>query len=54
MQSFSGISLELVGVIQALIVIFVAAPALVKTVFRLKPAKVSGPRDRHVQGMVRP
>jgi ABC-type uncharacterized transport system permease subunit len=42
MQSFSGISLELVGVIQALIVIFVAAPALVKTVFRLRPAKVSG------------
>ena len=42
MQSFSGISLELVGVIQALIVIFVAAPALVKTVFRLRPARVSG------------
>ncbi|MDG4822771.1 ABC transporter permease [Asanoa sp. WMMD1127] len=42
MQSFSGISLELVSVIQALIVIFVAAPALVKTVFRLRPAKVSG------------
>jgi len=42
MQSFSGISLELVGVIQALIVIFVAAPALVKAVFRLKPARVSG------------
>jgi general nucleoside transport system permease protein len=42
MQSFSGISLELVSVIQALIVIFVAAPALVKAVFRLRPARVSG------------
>jgi simple sugar transport system permease protein len=42
MQSFSGISLELVGVIQALIVIFVAAPALVKAVFRLRPARISG------------
>ena len=30
MQSYSGISLELVTVLQALIVIFVAAPALVK------------------------
>jgi simple sugar transport system permease protein len=38
MQSFSGISLELVSVLQALIVIFVAAPALVKAVFRLRPA----------------
>jgi simple sugar transport system permease protein len=42
MQSFSGISLELVAVIQALIVIFVAAPALVKAVFRLRPARLSG------------
>jgi simple sugar transport system permease protein len=42
MQSFSGISLELVGVIQALIVMFVAAPALVKAVFRLRPARISG------------
>jgi ABC-type uncharacterized transport system permease subunit len=39
MQSYSGISLELVGVLQALIVIFVAAPALVSAVFRLRPAR---------------
>jgi simple sugar transport system permease protein len=39
MQSFSGISLELVAVIQALIVLFVAAPALVAAVFRLRPAR---------------
>lgn len=36
MQTFSGVSVELVGVIQALIVLFVAAPALVKTVYRLR------------------
>jgi len=42
MQSFSGISLELVGVLQALIVVFVAAPALVSAVFRLRPARGGG------------
>ena len=36
MQTGAGISLELVQVIQALIVIFVAAPALVKATFRLR------------------
>jgi simple sugar transport system permease protein len=42
MQSFSGISLELVGVLQALIVVFVAAPALVSAVFRLRPSRAGG------------
>ncbi len=42
MQSFSGISLELVGVLQALIVVFVAAPALISAVFRLRPARTGG------------
>jgi simple sugar transport system permease protein len=41
MQSYSSISIELVTVIQALIVIFVAAPALVKAVFRLRAARVA-------------
>ncbi|MFC7247838.1 ABC transporter permease [Catellatospora aurea] len=36
MQTFSGVSVELVGVIQALIVLFVAAPALVKAIYRLR------------------
>jgi general nucleoside transport system permease protein len=36
MQTGSGISLELVQVLQALIVMFVAAPALVKATFRLR------------------
>jgi ABC-type uncharacterized transport system permease subunit len=39
MQAFSGISLELVTVLQALIVIFIAAPALVKTIFHLRAAR---------------
>lgn len=41
MQSYSGISLELVYVLQALIVLFVAAPALVKAVFRLRDARAA-------------
>jgi ABC-type uncharacterized transport system permease subunit len=41
MQSFSGISLELVTVLQALIVIFIAAPALVKTIFHLRAARTA-------------
>jgi simple sugar transport system permease protein len=42
MQTSSGVSLELVQVIQALIVIFVAAPALVKATFGLRAARVGG------------
>jgi simple sugar transport system permease protein len=41
MQLEAGISLELVYVLQALIVLFVAAPALVKTVFRLRAARAA-------------
>ena len=41
MQSFSGISLELVTVLQALIVIFIAAPALVKAIFQLRSARAA-------------
>jgi ABC-type uncharacterized transport system permease subunit len=39
MQSFSGISLELVTVLQAVIVVFIAAPALIKTIFHLRAAR---------------
>jgi simple sugar transport system permease protein len=42
MQSYTGISLELVTVLQALIVIFIAAPALVKAIFRLRAARSAG------------
>lgn len=41
MQSYVGISLELVTVLQALIVIFIAAPALVKAIFRLRAARAA-------------
>ncbi|MEU4562067.1 ABC transporter permease [Actinoplanes sp. NPDC023936] len=41
MQSYSGISLELVTVLQALIVIFIAAPALVKAIFRLRATRLT-------------
>jgi general nucleoside transport system permease protein len=41
MQAYSQISLELVTVLQALIVLFVAAPALVKSVFQLRAARVT-------------
>jgi simple sugar transport system permease protein len=39
MQADVGISLELVTVVQALIVIFIAAPALVKAMFHLRAAR---------------
>jgi simple sugar transport system permease protein len=39
MQSYSGISLELTFVLEALIVMFVAAPSVVKAIFRLREAR---------------
>ncbi|GAA2524147.1 ABC transporter permease [Pilimelia columellifera] len=42
MQSAAGVSLELVTVLQALIVVFIAAPALVKALFRLRAAGPGG------------
>lgn len=39
MQSDLSISVELVSVIQALIVVFIAAPALVKAIFQLRAAR---------------
>jgi simple sugar transport system permease protein len=42
MQSYSHIAIDLVTVLQAVIVIFIAAPALVKAIFRLRPARTGG------------
>jgi simple sugar transport system permease protein len=42
MQAAAGVSVDLVVVMQALIVIFIAAPELVRTVFRVKPTE-AGP-----------
>jgi ABC-type uncharacterized transport system permease subunit len=41
MQSYAGISLELVSVLQSIIVLLVAAPALVKAIFRLREARAA-------------
>jgi simple sugar transport system permease protein len=42
MQSFSHVAIDLVTVLQAVIVIFIAAPALVKSIFRLRAARTGG------------
>ncbi|HXV71711.1 MAG TPA: ABC transporter permease [Acidimicrobiia bacterium] len=39
MQAAAGVSVDLVIVMQALIIVFIAAPELVRTIFRLKKAK---------------
>jgi simple sugar transport system permease protein len=40
MQAAAGVSVDLVIVMQALIIIFIAAPELVRAIFRLKPTEV--------------
>jgi simple sugar transport system permease protein len=42
MQSYSHIAIDLVIVVQAVIVIFIAAPALVKAIFRLRAVRTAG------------
>jgi simple sugar transport system permease protein len=39
MQSYSHVAIDLVTVVQAVIVIFIAAPGLVKEIFRLRAAR---------------
>ncbi|GGJ92747.1 hypothetical protein GCM10010123_23290 [Pilimelia anulata] len=50
MQSAAGISLELVTVLQALIVLLIAAPALVRALLRLRPARAAAPRAALTRG----
>ncbi len=40
MQGFAQVPLDLVVVMQALIVVFIAAPALVRAIFRVKPSEL--------------
>ncbi len=40
MQATTGTPIDIVTVIQSLIVIFVAAPALVRAIFRIKAARI--------------
>jgi simple sugar transport system permease protein len=42
MQSFAGVTIDLVYVLQALIVIFIAAPALIRSIYRLRKARGAG------------
>ncbi|MFM8897192.1 MAG: ABC transporter permease, partial [Actinomycetales bacterium] len=41
MQATAGVGIDLIAVIQALIIIFVAAPALITAIYRLKAPAVS-------------
>jgi simple sugar transport system permease protein len=50
MQTFSGISNELVTAIQAMIVIFVAAPLLVKAIFRLRRSPSAAAQEALAKG----
>ena len=42
MQSATGIPIDLVVVIQALVIMFVAAPALVREIYRIKAMRTTG------------
>jgi simple sugar transport system permease protein len=42
MQSDTGTPIDLVVVIQSLIVLFIAAPPLIRSIFRLKAARGAG------------
>jgi ABC-type uncharacterized transport system permease subunit len=43
MQAATGIPIDLVVVIQALVIMFIAAPALVRGIYRIKAARAVGP-----------
>jgi len=42
MQAATGIPIDLVVVIQALVIMFIAAPALVRGIYRIKVGKATG------------
>jgi simple sugar transport system permease protein len=42
MQSITGIPIDLVTVIQSLVILFVAAPALVRGIYRIKVPETTG------------
>ena len=42
MQAATGIPIDLVVVIQALVIMFVAAPALIREIYRIKARRTTG------------
>jgi simple sugar transport system permease protein len=42
MQAAAGVGIDLIVVIQALIIVFIAAPELVRAIFRVKVGKETG------------
>ncbi|HWG14560.1 MAG TPA: ABC transporter permease [Streptosporangiaceae bacterium] len=50
MQTSTGVPVDIVQVIQALIVMFVAAPPLVRAIFRLREARAGGPGQELSKG----
>jgi len=39
MQSIAGVPTEIVQIIQAMVIIFIAAPAIIQTLYRLRQVK---------------
>lgn len=50
MQSYSHVAIDLVTVLQAVIVIFIAAPRLVQEIFRLRASRASGAASTLAKG----
>ena len=44
MQVQTSIPVDIVGVLQALIIVFIAAPSLVRAIYRIKARRVAGPQ----------
>ncbi len=44
MQSIAGVPTEIVQIVQAMVIIFIAAPAIIQTMYRLRKAQDGGSR----------